>query len=200
MNCRTVLWRCWLGGKKGVRPVKTEWWGAGVVICLERGADLHMAQLVPCHSLSLASVKSRRFFTFLVPAHPGGPKQRAVKRVCLLFLHYLNCYIDGQCNIGKLTHTHTHPFNGPFSGTTRVSRYHKGKTNLDFSEARDSEWQWHQLDGPYANLHIAPYRQPHQHPITQFLQAGCLSRRPNNSVEALKALREAHSVQIYRSS
>ena len=39
----------------------------------------------------------------------------------------------------------THPFNGPFSGTTWVSRYQKGKTNLDFTEARDSEWQWHQL-------------------------------------------------------
>ena len=34
------------------------------------------------------------------------------------------------------THTHTHPFNGPFSGTTRVSRYQKGKTNLDFAEAK----------------------------------------------------------------
>ena len=43
------------------------------------------------------------------------------------------------------THTHTHPFNGPFSGTTWVSRYQKGKTNLDFTEARDGEWQWHQL-------------------------------------------------------
>jgi len=43
------------------------------------------------------------------------------------------------------THTHTHPFNGPFSGTTQVSRYQKGKTNLDFTKARDSEWQWHQL-------------------------------------------------------
>jgi len=43
------------------------------------------------------------------------------------------------------THTYTHPFNGPFSGTTRVSRYQKGKTNLDFTEARVSEWQWHQL-------------------------------------------------------
>jgi len=38
-----------------------------------------------------------------------------------------------------------HPFNGPLSGTTRVSRYQKGKTNLDFTEARDSEWQWHHL-------------------------------------------------------
>jgi len=36
-----------LGGRKGIRPVKTKWWGAGVVICLERGADLHMEQLMP---------------------------------------------------------------------------------------------------------------------------------------------------------
>ena len=41
--------------------------------------------------------------------------------------------------------THTHLFNGPFSRTTQVSRYQKGKTNLDFTEARGSEWQWHQL-------------------------------------------------------
>ena len=47
--------------------------------------------------------------------------------------------------IADKTHTHTHPFNGPFSGTTRVSRFKKGKTNVDFTEARDSEWQWHQL-------------------------------------------------------
>jgi len=36
-------------------------------------------------------------------------------------------------------------FNGPLSGTTKAGRYHKGETNLDFTEARDSEWQWHQL-------------------------------------------------------
>jgi len=48
-------------------------------------------------------------------------------------------------NLGH-TITHTHPFNGPLSGTTQVSRYQKGTTNLDFTEARDSEWQWHQLD------------------------------------------------------
>jgi len=40
---------------------------------------------------------------------------------------------------------HTHPFNGPLSGTTWVSQYQKGKTSLDVTEARDSEWQWHQL-------------------------------------------------------
>jgi len=36
---------------------------------------------------------------------------------------------------------HTHPFNGPLSRTTWVGRYQKGKTNLDFTEARDSEWK-----------------------------------------------------------
>jgi len=41
--------------------------------------------------------------------------------------------------------THAHTCNGPLSGTTRVSRYQKGKTDLDFTEVRDSEWQWHQL-------------------------------------------------------
>ena len=57
----SVLWRCWLGGRKVMRPVKTEWWGAGVVICLECGADLHMVQLLP---LSLASYKSRLVLPF----------------------------------------------------------------------------------------------------------------------------------------
>ena len=42
-------------------------------------------------------------------------------------------------------YTTLHPFNGLFSATTQVSEHQKGKTNLDFTEARDSEWQWHQL-------------------------------------------------------
>ena len=47
--------------------------------------------------------------------------------------------------VAAVRHTQTHPFNGPLSGTTRVSRYQNGKTDLDFTEAIDSEWQWHQL-------------------------------------------------------
>ena len=50
-----------------------------------------------------------------------------------------------HCSHQQFTHL-THPFNGPFSRTTQVSRYQKGKTNLDFTQARDSEWQWHQLE------------------------------------------------------
>jgi len=45
----SVLWRCWLGGRKGIQPVKNlAWWGTDIVICLERGAnDLHMVHLMP---------------------------------------------------------------------------------------------------------------------------------------------------------
>jgi len=42
------------------------------------------------------------------------------------------------------THTYTRLI-GSLSGTTRVNQHQKGKTNLDFTEARESEWQWHQL-------------------------------------------------------
>ena len=43
----SMLWRCWLCGRKGIQPVKTEWGGgAGMVICLEWGAFLHIAQLM----------------------------------------------------------------------------------------------------------------------------------------------------------
>jgi len=67
-----------------------------------------------------------------------------------------------------------------------VSRYQKGKTNLDFTEARDSEWQWHQL----GHMQVCTSLQTDKHastPPLSFLQAGCPSCRPTNSVKALKA-------------
>jgi len=55
-----------------------------------------------------------------------------------------------QPNINSSTQVHTHArthirLTALFSGTTRVSRNQKGKTSLDFTEAGDNEWQWHQL-------------------------------------------------------
>jgi len=81
----SVLWRCWLGGRKGIRPVKkTQWWGAGVVICLERGADLHMAQLMPLALIDSCFSKIQIGYFYLSgTGHPGSPGQRAVKRVCV---------------------------------------------------------------------------------------------------------------------
>ena len=66
---------------------KLDWWGAGVVICLERGADLHMAQLMPLPLTVSCFSKIQIRFTFLVPAHPGSPRKMAIKRarVCVWF-------------------------------------------------------------------------------------------------------------------
>jgi len=169
---------------------------------------LYMPLTVSCFS------KIQIGFTFLVPAHPGSPTERAVKHVCKLHpieilrplyrstcisrhhwrillvqsftarmplltatsafgfggehagvhLNSVICIVSiptqlhllqntkrksrkQQCNTCKNVYidTHTHPFNGPLSRTTQASRYQKGTTNLDFTEARDSEWQWHQL-------------------------------------------------------
>ena len=80
-----------------------------MVICLELGADLHMAQLMPLLLTVSCFSKIQIGFAFLVPAQLGSPGKRAVKRVCVL------------------------------SGTTQVSRYQKGKTNLDFTGARGGE-------------------------------------------------------------
>ena len=78
-----MLWHCWSGGRKGIRPVKkTEQWGAGEVICLARGADLHMAQRIPLPLTVSCFSKIKIGFTFLVPAHlvvlDKGPLNRCV--------------------------------------------------------------------------------------------------------------------------
>ena len=62
---------------------KTEQRGAGMVICLVRGADLHMAQWIPLPLTVPCFSKIQIDFTFLGPAHPGSPGQRAIKRLCV---------------------------------------------------------------------------------------------------------------------
>ena len=61
-----------------------------MVICLERGADLHMVQLMPLPLTVSCFSKLQIGFTILVPAHPGGPGQRAVKRVCVCVCMFLS--------------------------------------------------------------------------------------------------------------
>ena len=72
-----------VGRQEGHLVCKTEWWGACVVICLERGADLHMAQLMSLPLTLSCFSKIQIGFSFLVLAHPGSPGKRAVKRVCV---------------------------------------------------------------------------------------------------------------------
>jgi len=74
-----------------------------------------------------------------------------------------------------------------------VSQYQKGETNLDFTEARDSEWQWHQL----GYMQVCTSLQSDNHastPPLSLLQAGCSSCRPTNSVKALKESKFAHNL------
>ena len=78
-----------------------------MVICLERGADLHMAKLVPLPLTVSCSSKIQIGFTFLVPAHLGSPGQRAVKRMCVcvsvvLFLRNINvCSFVKKNTVGR---------------------------------------------------------------------------------------------------
>jgi len=68
-----------------------------------------------------------------------------------------------------------------------VSQYQKGKTNLDFTEARDIEWQWN----PLGHIQVCILFQTDNHASTPpqfFLQAGRPFCRPTNIVKALKAL------------
>ena len=65
-----------------------------MVICLERGADLHMAQLMPLPLTVYCFSKIQIGFTFLVPAYPGSPGQRAVKLVCVCVRACVYRYLD----------------------------------------------------------------------------------------------------------
>jgi len=74
------------------------WWGAGMVICLELGADLHMAQLMPLPLTVSCFRKIQIGFAFLVPAHPGSPGKGPLNgcvyskfsRVCNLALYQIS--------------------------------------------------------------------------------------------------------------
>jgi len=75
-----------------------------------------------------------------------------------------------------------------------VSRYQKDNTNLDFTEARDSEWQWN----PLGHMQVCTSLQTDNHastPLLSFLQAGCPSCHPTNSVKALSNRVEINSVK-----
>jgi len=110
----------WLGGRKGIQTVKKQWWGAGMVICLERGADLHMAQLMLLLLTVSCFSKIQIGFIFLIPAHPGSPRQRAVKWACVhsSFISLLVAFvslINSECLIFCLL---------PWRGDVVVSTLH----------------------------------------------------------------------------
>ena len=128
----------------------------------------------------------------LVPAYQGCPGQMAIKWLLLVVVCMHKCVFSEIIRLltnTTITHIHTHPFNGPFSTTTRVSRYQKSKTNLDVTEARDSEWQWHQL----GHMQVCISLQTDNHDSTP--QLSCPSCRPTNSVKALKAAKTQQQLE-----
>jgi len=78
---------------------KQEWWGAGVVICLERGADLHMAQLMPLPLTVSCSSKIQIVFTFLVAAYPGFLEKRPINGCCCCFTFLVLAYLGSPGQI-----------------------------------------------------------------------------------------------------
>ena len=79
------------------------------------------------------------------PANAGATYCLLLQQKSRLVLPFWKQHTDPHTHTHTRTHTHTHPFNDPFSGPTQVSRYQKGKANLDFTEVRDCDWQWHPL-------------------------------------------------------
>ena len=111
-------------------------------VCLERSTrDTCTGKFQPRQRVTSAATHSTRAL--------GKPSKRLKQLRRLIYPRGPNYPVTitqdhDSCQL-KTHYTHTHPFNDPFSRTTRVSRYQKGKTNLDFTVARDSKWQWHQL-------------------------------------------------------
>jgi len=102
-----------LVGRQEEHPAckKLDWLGTGMVICLERDADLRMAQLMSLPLTVSCFSKIQIGFTFLVPAHPGSPGKRAVKRVCVCvsagYQHCLAPYYGYLQDYDSHTHDHS---------------------------------------------------------------------------------------------
>jgi len=93
----SVLWRCWLGGRKGIRPVKNWVVGCWHGVCLERGADLHMSQLMPLPLTVSCSSKIQiglPFWYRLTWVVPEKEPLNGCVCVCSYSLHAIHCVMD----------------------------------------------------------------------------------------------------------
>ena len=97
----------------------------------------------------------------------------------MLFFSHIQALCHGS-------HTHTHPFNGPFSGTTRVSRYQKRKPIWILLKQETVSGSGISCAICKSASHSRQITMPVPH-HSSFLQAGCPCCHPNNSVKALKA-------------
>ena len=143
-----------------------------MVICLERGANLHMAQLMPLPLTVSCFSKIQVGFTFLLPAHLGSPGKRAVKRVCVCVCVCV-CMIVPETSvfwllktIAKIQWVVSCPVQVELDLLTTFFYTEEDKKFQFYWSKR--QWVAVASAGPYASLHLAPDWQPHQHPTTLF--------------------------------
>jgi len=140
-----VLWRCWFGGRKGIRPVKN--WAVGCWHGYLSGAraDLHMAQLMPLPLTVTCFSKIQIGFTFLVPAHLGSPGQRAVKRVCV---NGCVCPVSQSVLLMKtITMQLLHPASIRLETTSRKTQPHMAQSHSTGSEIAEHQSFLHENTG-----------------------------------------------------
>jgi len=126
---------------------KTEWWGAGMVIYLERGADLHMAQLMPLPLTVSCFIKIQIGFTFLVPAHRGSPGKRAVKRVCVCVCYLLiKRLFHTSCSRAVSQHVWSAHNSVQVSGAARGGKLPPVTKSWRRHCCRSQDTQWHSDD------------------------------------------------------
>jgi len=90
----SVLWRCWLGGRKGIRPAKNLFFSVCFFLSYDNQTCM-WPSWCHCHSLVSCFSKIQIGFAFLVPAHPGNPGKRAVKRVCVCVCVHISVLFHG---------------------------------------------------------------------------------------------------------
>jgi len=141
---------------------KTKWWGAGVVVCLERGADLHMVQLMPLPLTVSCFSKIQIGFIFLVPAHPGSPRQRAMKWVCVCVCSFL--YRSVCCQNCPLSRGMWPPPNTWFLGPIWVHSVPQTASRLvqPFCRAHGCDQLMHTLTHTHAHTHIHTHARTHK--------------------------------------
>ena len=131
----------------------------------------------------------------------GLPEYKNNKKIwrnwCQSNREWYKCWYQIMPKYGLKRITHTHPFNGPLSGTTRVGPYQKVKTIwilLKQETVSGSGISWAICKSAPSSRHHAST------PPLSFLQAGCPSCRPTNSVKALKAWFKTHHWHYYQQS
>ena len=120
-----------------------------MVICLERGADLHMAQLMPLPLTVSCFSKIQIGFTFLVPAHPDSPRQRAVKR-CVCVSTDRKPSAQRQCSVAAVTRRAVVvvPSSHRRGGQSSTLLSSPPAVNLSSLATRRAEWTWRMTPTP----------------------------------------------------